>query len=145
MIYVYDASFVIAILLPDESNPKIDSIHDALEESDSVYVPQLIWYETVNIFRNLIWRGRFTMDEVMQFYPILSFPNFHTDFETIKDYSQKILTLCSSHDISAYDAVYLELADRKKAVLCSLNEKLINAAKSHGVEVIQHTSIDVYG
>ena len=136
MIYVYDASFIIAIVLPDGNNPKIDRIHDALDESDNIYIPQLIWYETANIFRNLVWRKRFTIDEVMYFYPLLSSVNFHTDFETNKEHSQRILNLCGNYDISAYDAVYLELAERKKAILCTLNEKLLNAAKRHGLEVI---------
>ena len=136
MIYVYDASFIIAIVLPDGNNPKIDKIHNALDENDNIYIPQLIWYETANIFRNLIWRKRFTIDEVMYFYPLLSSFNFHTDFETNLDYSKKVLNLCSVYNISAYDATYLELAERKKAILCTMNENLINAARKHGVEVI---------
>lgn len=136
MIYVYDASFIIAIVLPDENNSKIDKIHNALAESDNIFIPQLIWYETANIFRNLIWRKRFTINEVMYFYPLLSSINFHIDNEMSPEHSQKILTLCSEYNLSAYDAVYLELAERKKAVLCTLSENLINAAKKHGVELI---------
>ena len=36
----------------------------------------------------------------------------------------------------SYDTAYLELADRKKAVLCTLDKELQTAAKRHGVMVL---------
>ena len=136
MNYVYDASFIIAIILPDENSPKIDKIHDALDENDEVYIPQLNWYETANVFRNLIRHNRFTADEVSYFFPMLSFVNFKTDFETSANYSKKIWELGNNYNLSAYDAAYLELANRKKAVLCTLDKDLLNAAEKHGVQTI---------
>jgi len=134
--YVYDTSFIIAIILPDENNSKIDRIYDALDENDDVYIPQLNWYETANVFRNLIKHKCFTEDDVAYFFPMLSFVNFITDFETGVNYSKKIWKLGNDYNLSAYDAAYLELADRKKAVLCTLDDELLKAAKKHGVKSI---------
>ena len=136
MTYVYDSSFVVAIIMPDENSHKIDNIHNALNEDDIVYIPQLFWYEVANIFRNLIRRKRFSVEEVSYFFPMFSFVDFTTDYETSINYSKKIWDLGNIYNISAYDAAYLELAERKKAVLCTLDENLKNTAKKHGVEVI---------
>ena len=136
MNYVYDTSFIIAVILPDENNLIIDNIYDALDENDDVYIPQLSWYEIANVFRNLIRHKRFTEDEAVYFYPMLSFIEFKTDFETGVNYSKKLWELGNKYNLSAYDAAYLELADRKKAVLCTLDDDLLKAAKKHGVSTI---------
>jgi len=136
LIYVYDASFIISIILPDENSVKFDGIHNALDENDDVYIPQLNWYETANVFRNLVRHNRFTEDETAHFFTMLSFVNFKTDFETGANYSKKIWELGNKYNLSAYDAAYLELADRKKALLCTLDENLQKAAKKHGVKVV---------
>jgi len=136
MFYIYDASFIIAIILPDEKNPKIDSIHDALDENDAISVPQLMWYEVANIFRKLIQRKRFSLDEVKHFFPMVSFISLITDFTTGINYSKKIWDIANNYNLSAYDAAYLELAERKNAVLCTLDERLNKAAREYGVTII---------
>ena len=136
MVYVYDASFIIAIILPDEKNLKTDSIHDALDENDAINVPHLMWYEVANIFRKLIQRKHFSIDEVKHFFSMVSFISLITDFTTGINYSKKIWDIANSYNLSVYDAAYLELAERKNAVLCTLDEKLNKAAKQYGVTVI---------
>ena len=136
MIYVYDASYASALIIPDEKNPKIDKLHRAVEESDEILTPQLFWYEVANIFNNLIRRKRYTLEKVVSFFPSFSDINLITDSEIGINYSQKIFNLSAKYNLSAYDAAYLELADRKKAVLCTLDDGLISAAKKHGVAVI---------
>ena len=137
MNYVYDSSFVAAMILPDENSEKIDAINDALDENDVVYIPQLFWYEIANIFRNLIKHKRFSTEEISHFFPMFSFIDFATDYEAAINYSKKIWNLGNIYNISAYDASYLELADRKKAILCTLDVDLNSAAKKHGVQVIK--------
>jgi predicted nucleic acid-binding protein len=135
--YVFDVSFVGALIIPDEKNPKVDKTRAAIGEDDEIFAPHLLWYELSNIFKNLIRRKRYTFDEVLQFYPRLATVCLTVDFETGIGYSQKLLRLCNDYNISAYDASYLELADRKKAVLCTLDEGLSAAAKKHGVAVMK--------
>lgn len=43
------------------------------------------------------------------------------------------MTLARSHQLTAYDAAYLELASRRKLVLCTLDQQLIAAAPKSGV------------
>jgi predicted nucleic acid-binding protein len=135
MTYVFDSSFIAAILIPDEKNPRIDKIHAAIEKEDEIFVPQLFWYEIVNVFKNLLRRKRCSYNEVMNLFPSLGAIRLTVDFETRVAYSQKLLQLCHDFNLSSYDAAYLELASRKKAVLCTLDEDLRIAARKNGVIV----------
>jgi predicted nucleic acid-binding protein len=85
---------------------------------------------------NLLRRKRYNHEDVYNLLPCLSAVSLITDFETGINYSSKIFLLCDKYQLSAYDASYLELADRKKAVLCTLDRHLKTSAKKHGIEVI---------
>ena len=73
----------------------------------------------------------------MQFFPQLATIRLDTDFETGPDYVKKLLLLCNNYNLSSYDAAYLELAQRKKAVLCTLDDSLRAAAGKCGVTVLK--------
>ena len=137
MNYVFDASFLNALIITDEKNPQVDRMYAKVENEDERYAPHLIWYETASIFSKLIRHKRYTYDEVLQLFPKLAAFNFITDSESGVEYTEKLLRLCNDYNISAYDAAYLELAGRKKAVLCTLDEGLKAAAGKHGVEMLE--------
>ena len=137
MIYVFDASFVGALIISDEANSKVDKIRAKIGEDEEIFAPQLLWYEIANVFKNLIRRKRYTFNEVIKFFQPLSAINLTCDFETGPGYAEKLLRLCNDYNISSYDAAYLELAGRKKAALCTLDENLITAAKKYGVTVLK--------
>jgi len=137
MVYVFDASFVGALIIPDERNPHVNKLSAKIKSEDEKHAPQLLWYEISNIFKNLLRRKRYTFDEVKKLFPLLSAINLNCDFETGPDYSEKLLRLCNDYNISSYDAAYLELAGRKKAALCTLDENLITVAKNYGVTVLK--------
>jgi len=136
MNYLYDASYINALIIPDEKNSMIDKHHRAVDENDEIYTPQLLWYEIANTFRKLNKQKRYPCDVTTHFFKILSAIRMITDFGTGVDYLEKIWELGNKYKLSAYDAAYLELADRKKAVLCTLDDDLLEAAKKHGVKVI---------
>ena len=137
MKYVFDSSFIGAMIIPDEWNPGVDEIRAGIGENEEIFIPQLLWYEISNIFRNLILRRRFTSDEVIRLFPNLSAIRLTCDHETGAGYSRELLRLCSEYNLSSYDAAYLELAKRRDAVLCTLDENLRAAAKKYGVTVIK--------
>ena len=150
MTYVFDSSFISALIIPEhvaevkgrasswaEKNPNVDKIRASIDEDEEIFVPQLFWYEITNVFKNLIRHRRFSHDEVMQFFLPLRAIRMTVDKETENAYTEKLLHLCNDYNISSYEAAYLELAGRKKAVLCTLDENLRAAAKKHGVSVIK--------
>jgi predicted nucleic acid-binding protein len=133
MVYVLDASFIGALIIPDEKNPFVEGLYSKIENEDEKYAPHLLWYEMANIFMNLIRRKRYTIDETLQFFPLLSAIRLTDDFETGAVYAKSLLRLSAAYNISSYDAAYLELAKRKKAALCTMDENLRIAAGRHGV------------
>jgi predicted nucleic acid-binding protein len=135
LIYVFDASFVGALIIPDEKNPSVDRMYEKINNEDEKYAPHLLWYETANVFKNLLMRKRYTFDQVFRLFPPLTALCINCDFETGTGYAEKILRLCNDYNISSYDAAYLELARRKKAVLCTLDENLQATAAQYGVTI----------
>ena len=137
MIYVFDASFIGSLIIPDEQNSRVDKIRANIGKDEEIFVPQLLWYEIANLFKNLLRRKRYTFDKVLELFPFLTAIRITCDFETGPAYAEKLLRLCNDYNISSYDASYLELASRKKAALCTLDENLITAAKKYGVTVLK--------
>ena len=137
MIYVFDVSFVAALIIPDEKNQRVDDAYANIENEEERCGPFLFWYEITNLFKSLILRKRFTVDEVMYFYPRLVAINLSIDNEEGISYSKKLLRLCNAYNLSSYDAAYLELAERKNATLCTMDESLRLAAKKYGVAVLK--------
>ncbi|MDR0290368.1 MAG: type II toxin-antitoxin system VapC family toxin, partial [Treponema sp.] len=82
--------------------------------------------------------NRYDYNEVQELIPLLTAIRLETDSVTGADYSQKLLRLCNYYKLSAYDAAYLELAERRKATLCTLDKRLRTAAEKHGVAVIKY-------
>ena len=137
MRYVFDASFVGAQIIPNEKDQQVENLYNAIKYDDEKYAPQLLWYEIANIFYNLCRRKRYFFDEIERFFPLLADMRLQCDAETGSEYSRRLLRLCHEYDLSSYDAAYLELAERKKAVLCSLDKGLRAAAKKHGIPLIR--------
>jgi len=137
MVYVLDSSFVGTVIIPDEKNPSVEKMYSQIKNDDEKYVPFLFWYEMTNIFMNLIRRKRSTYNDVISLLPVLTTIGLIFDHETGIEYSKKLLRLCNDYNLSSYDAAYLELADRKNATLCTLDENLRTAAKKYGVPVIK--------
>ena len=136
MVYIFDASFIGALIIPDEKNPRVERMYSDVGKDD-IFVPQLLWYEIANIFNNLIRHKRHNYREVQKLIPSLAAIQLETDYETGPNYSQRLLKLCVDYNLSSYDASYLELAERKKAALCTLDKGLYTAAKKHGVAVLK--------
>ena len=137
MTFVIDTSFIGAKIIPDEKNEKIDRMYLQLGDNDEKIVPQLFVFEIVNLFMNLIRRKRCTYKEACNLLQVISGINFTVDSETGPAYLKMLLDLCNEHNLSSYDAAYLELALRKKAVLCTMDDKLKRAAKKCGVAVLK--------
>ena len=133
MVYVLDACFVGAVIIPDEKNQDAEKMYLTIKNDDTKYVPCLFSYEMASIFMKLIRRKRYNHEEVVKLLPSLAAIHLTTDYETGAEYTEKLLSLSNDYNISAYDAAYLELAGRKKAVLCTLDERLKAAAGKYGV------------
>ena len=128
---VVDASVVIAWLFDDEEEPRADSVLELLEE-DGALVPHLWHLETRNTLLILERRGRLSRRGVKERMDALRGLPIRTDEEPDL---QSAFDLARAHELSFYDALYLELAKRESAGLATLDRALGRAAVAEGVPV----------
>jgi predicted nucleic acid-binding protein len=136
MEHVIDCSFSTAYILPDERNLEVKRIFDRMGEQDVLLVPHLWWYEMANIFKKVMLMKRFTYQEVQLLVPKLEALRVTTDTAAGASYSQRLLSCAHDYGISAYDAAYLELAVRKRALLCTLDDGLAEAGRRAGLQIL---------
>ena len=131
MSLVVDASALIAWLMPDEVGLDLRAL---IERNGDVGAPWLLWAELRNSMMTFERRGRI---------PAVTSENILTNVEGLDirydttPSSTTVLTLCRDHRLSAYDALYLELALRRKASLVTGDANLAEAARRSGVTVLE--------
>ena len=128
---VVDASVVIAWLFDDEEEPRADSVLELLEE-DGALMPHLWHLETRNTLLIAERRGRLSRRGVKERMDALRGLPIRTDEEPDL---QSAFDLARAHELSFYDALYLELAKRESAGLATLDRALGRAAVAEGVPV----------
>ncbi len=129
-----DSSIAIAWCFTDEHDVYSQSVLAALA-SERAYVPDLWHLEVANALVVGERRKRSTEAETVAWMGFLSgsFPSSENDDETKTRAFSDATHLARMHNLSAYDAAYLELAIRRGLPLATLDEKLKAAARAVGV------------
>ena len=97
------------------------------------HVPGLWPLEVANALLVGERRGRTTAADAAHFLAILSAFPITVDDETVARAWADTMHLARAHNLSAYDAAYLELAMRRGLPLATLDDKLKAAAVAVGV------------
>ena len=131
---VVDLSVMGSWHFADEQNASSASVLALLRDGrDSARVPGIWWFELHNVLLRGERRGRATFQQSVRFQalmydlPILIVPNAEPD---------AIMSLARRHNLSFYDAAYLELAQRENIPLATLDQALARAAATEGVPLI---------
>lgn len=137
--FVADTSFMAAYLLngfcDDEMTDCIKDIEYVLENNGQIYVPPLFWYEIENV---LLYKTRSKKDgqlrlsttDVMDIMYDLQCLPVNTDLLPDGEIRQRIFAMAQEHNLSFYDAAYLELAHRFNLPLKTYDEDLKRAVES---------------
>jgi predicted nucleic acid-binding protein len=132
MPFVVDASVAACWLLPDEGNARADIAYARFPQ-DSAIAPALWWFEMRNIFITNERRGRIDAGKTSRALSLLGGLPIRMDHEPDET---ALMTLARTHQLTAYDAAYLELALRQNLPLATLDGDLTRAARAEGVTVI---------
>lgn len=132
MPFVLDASVTAAWCFADESHPAAEVAFGRLEHERAL-VPALWWAEIRNILIVGERRGRVNPVATAQFLADLARLPIQADSGPISDV---VLALSRRHRLSAYDAIYLELAERFCVPLATLDPRLAGAARADGVSLV---------
>ncbi len=131
---VVDASFAGAWLLPDEASARAEkTLKRVLVEDALLCVPRLWIYELANLLISAERRKRITREQLVQGHQLIDqIPRTTFDHEPLLA-RERMSTIAERYKLSAYDAAYLELADRLQCALLTLDKKLRVAAKAVGL------------
>lgn len=126
---VVDASVTLAWLFDDETDARADRVFERLIESGAL-VPQLWHLETRNALLTAERRGRLSVAEISERLDALKSLPIRTDD---RPDLQVAFEMAGLHDLSYYDAIYLELARRREGELATLDGALSLAAVAEGI------------
>lgn len=133
--FVIDNSIVMAWCFDDESNEKTDRILIRLE-SAKAYTPAIWPLEVCNVLLVAERRKRINEAETTRFIALLGKLPIIVEHEQPERMIKEIVMLARSHQLSSYDASYLDLAMKKGLPLATLDKNLINAAKRCNVQLL---------
>lgn len=134
--FVLDCSVTLNWCFEDENDPFAMAVLNRARNSCAV-VPALWRVETANVILVAERRGRITRSDTMQILAFLSKLAIVVDEESIWRGLERVLALGRDYGLTAYDAVYLELAIRLGLPLATLDQPLIKAARAAGVELLK--------
>ena len=131
--FVIDASLAMAWCFEDEATDQTDAVLDRLR-TESAIVPALWSLEVANVLLVAERRGRIREAEVTRFVALLGqLPiEIRDDVPRVTD----LVGLGRTHQLSAYDAAYLHLAERAGVPLATLDAGLRRAAAAAGVPLL---------
>lgn len=132
--FVLDGSVTMAWYFADESNAYADTVLTDLETGRAV-VPSLWPLEVANTVLVGERRKRSTEAQAAAWLGILEQLAIEVDGGTASHAWGSTLALARSHNLSSYDASYLELAMRRGLPLATLDGKLKSAAQAVGVPI----------
>ena len=132
---VIDASVVGPMILPDEAPDLPSQLMPVMVEGRAL-VPQHWRLEVLNLGRTALRRKRIDAQRLERALSILSNYRIHLDDGTNRHAWGACMELAARHDLTAYDAAYLELAIRAEAPLMTLDKALAKAARLEKLELI---------
>jgi predicted nucleic acid-binding protein len=132
--FVTDCSVTMCWCFQDECDPYAAKILEKLDVNETL-VPVVWSLEVANAMLIGERRGRLSEADILRFLEVLrSLPVF-VDTTPSEQVFDDILALGRRHDLSSYDASYLELAMRQGIPLATLDVRLTKAAKAAGVTI----------
>jgi predicted nucleic acid-binding protein len=130
---VIDASIVASLVLPDELSQKVSAFANRLAE-DGALAPGLLQIEIVNVLLVAQRRKRINQSQLGRLLEYVDQLAIALEPSLRIDQRRDLIQLSLKHNLSAYDAAYLELSLRLGLPLASLDHSLLKAAAAEGVK-----------
>lgn len=134
MPFVLDNSVVSAWLIHSQATPYSARIA-ALLQTDVAIAPALLKLEYANVLRTACRRQRMLAAQAHEALTLLG--RLPLTIVSDEPDAALILDLALRHDLSSYDAVYLDLALRRRLPLATQDVDLAAAARASGVGVVE--------
>jgi predicted nucleic acid-binding protein len=132
---VIDSSIALTWCFEDEASPETDGLFERVRDEGAV-VPGLWHLELGNVLLQAERRGRISRADIATRLSLIADLPISVDGKTTPRAWREILLLARAENLTAYDAAYLELADRRGLRLMTRDHALADAAKRLGVIVL---------
>ena len=133
--FVADASVAIGWVHPAQATRQTAAMLEAIADGTTLEVPALWPLEVANALIVLVRRRKLSEDDRQIALGWIRGLRLRIDHETASLALSRLSDLAAAHQLSVYDAAYLELAQRRKLVLGCKDGPLRKAAKHAGVSV----------
>ena len=133
--YVLDVSVTCAWCFSDEASTNAWELLQALTTA-AAHVPGLWLWELGNVLIQAEHRRRITHAAMRTFLGLLDTLPIEMDQASTTTAWHDTLALARSHQLTTYDAAYLELALRRGLPLASRDRALLTAAAAEGVPLL---------
>jgi len=134
-VFVLDCSVTMSWCFEDETDEYSPSILRQLDESESA-VPWIWTLEVANALLTAERRGRLSEAETSRFLGMVQGLPIMVDAAPPARTMDEIVALGRRHNLTSYDAAYLELAIREGLPLATIDERLRDAAARVGVPIL---------
>jgi predicted nucleic acid-binding protein len=134
---VLDASMTLAWLFPRHDPAEAALADQALDELDyEEFAVPAIWYDEVaNALLRGERKGLVTLSQTTAFLGELDLADIESETDSPRLRQSAVMALARSHGLTAYDAMYLELALRRGAPLATFDQQLAEAIRKAGGRV----------
>ena len=134
--FVLDASLSLAWCFEDEATEFTESVLTRVRGGEEAIAPALWLLEVANGIRNGERRKRITPEEATGLLGFLDDLPIETLDLSRWTVLHEVAPLASEHNLSAYDAAYFYLAERRGLPIATLDGPLRRAAEQAGLAVI---------
>lgn len=134
---VIDSSMALAWALPDETSSRADRLLARADRASVFWVPALWWYEVTNALIVAQRRQRLAGADRTRIHELYGMLPIETDTALNTHTMWRIDVLAEKYVLSAYDAAYLELAQRRDLKLATFDRRLAGAAQSAGIGILR--------
>lgn len=135
--FVLDASVALAWSFEDENSPYSEFVIGSLDRQRAS-VPAIWPLEVTNALLVAIRQGRIERAAATRLLGVID--RFPLDIDRASSrivFEPNVLDIGLTHNLTAYDASYLELARRRGIPLATQDKRLAEAGHAAGVEILQ--------
>lgn len=136
-----DCSASLALFLDDETPDIVDALFEALTKRE-FWVPVLWRCEFANALLTAQRRRRVTPAVAQRI--LAQAERLPLNLDDKPPSTTRLFEIAATHDLTAYDAAYLELAQRRSLELATLDRALAGAAQRAGIGLFPAPARDVH-